>query len=169
MFSKERDMRGPVERWIVAQGMVFVFESCIGSGIADVVGGRFVPNHKPGHSIPFIKNTFAIELKLRDIAGVIRQAKCNRQDVEFSWAAMPQSLIGNFQSSTLQKFAKDGVGLLGVSENDVRIILGPQRGRPELWRTERVRRILWRRLRAKRKAVEHVERNQPSPLPLWRD
>ena len=111
----EFSLRVPVARWLISRGLAPVCEvdslhNC------DLVGIRW---DRPGH----ITEMVAVELKLTDIAGVLRQCAChiNRQVTE-TWAAMPA-----VSAKSQLKFANLGVGLLIVEGDRVVEMVAPQR------------------------------------------
>jgi hypothetical protein len=66
-----------------------------------------------------------VELKLFDVAGVIRQAKANRYVANLSYAAMPKERVIHMRPQTLDKFTALGIGLLSVDIWSVSEILAP--------------------------------------------
>jgi hypothetical protein len=131
-------LRPPVAQWLHSQGMNPVFEVMLG-GCCDVVGVRW--GVRVGKRIPAIIETHAVELKLHDVAGVIRQARWNRHGVTFSWAAMPSERFTKMRPGTLAQFEEWGIGLLEVGK-DVVVRVPASRGESS---GDHLAKKLWRR------------------------
>jgi len=119
----EKDMREPVFEWLKSKGYDVVCEFRLGHYV-DVIGCRFA--ERQGKKIPDLLYTVAVELKLSDVAGVVRQAHENRMYVHESWAAMPRERLDRMGDRTVKKFAYAGVGLLSVYNETVSVILPPK-------------------------------------------
>lgn len=112
-FTRERQMRKPVLNWLQHQGYLCTVESFTGHGYADIVARRF--GVRPAaRRIPPLLDVLIVELKLEDVAGVVRQARDNRQVCHQSYCAMPDSRLATMRPATLDKFCIAGVGLLLV-------------------------------------------------------
>lgn len=147
----EGTLRRPVVAWIIAAGMTPVFEVW-GCGRCDVVGVRFEP--RVGRRIPKIAELISVELKMHDIAGVLRQCENNRHHFRFSWAAMPIGRIVKMQQRTIDKFIRAGVGLLSVAGGRVGVVVKPQINEVSLTAMQR---NLWRRREEYQMALREVE------------
>ncbi len=138
--AKEAAMKGVVLDWLAKQGYsVPDGEMYVCGGYADIVAGRYGPRPAPGRKPPLL-STISIELKLHDVAGVIRQASNNRHGTDQAYAAMPIWRTMKMQPATIRKFRAAGVGLLAVSRNVVTEVVQPARGEgmcetlaPVLW------------------------------------
>lgn len=138
----ERDMRPAVDAWLLSEGMLqTLYESRIFHN-ADMVGVRFA--NRVGRAIPPLVAVRVVELKLSDIAGVLRQARRHREHPVFSYAAMPADRIERMRLDTLQRFAATGVGLLAVTGESVATVVSPQMSSTS-WGDVPAR--LWRRVR----------------------
>jgi hypothetical protein len=108
----EFEMRLPVARWLLSRGLSPVCEvQCLGN--CDLVGVRF--EEKPVRLVEMV----AVELKMRDIAGVIRQcsmhAACCVSEV---WAAM----LPDVAARNRTRFVNAGIGLLSVTKAGVDVL-----------------------------------------------
>lgn len=143
----ERELRKPVADWMRAQNLQPVVEM-VTSHIADMIGIEYA--ERVGRKRPEAIRVVSVELKLLDIAGVIRQASTNRLYTDASFAAMPVEIVERMLPKTIGKFRAAGVGLLAVDGDEVRVVIEPV---PELsmteyaFRTERIVKNHWRRLR----------------------
>lgn len=83
----------------------------------------------------------AVELKIRDIAEVLYQARTNRSAHE-SWAAMPAEKVYRMRKASVHSFVNEGIGLLSVDGDTVRVCVEPdfRAGAG----TDRLKRNLWR-------------------------
>ena len=140
-------MRPAVDAWLRERGCVPVHETHLRHR-CDVIGVQFA--NRVGRSIPDVVLAVAVELKLTDVAGVIRQAGENLHYVHESYAAMPAERCDVMRPATLQKFADWGVGLLAVSPEEVQVLIRSGRGS---WQN-RLQQKLWRRVRAADAAKE---------------
>jgi hypothetical protein len=113
MNITEKDLRPTVEAWLQEQGYYVAHEVML-SGYCDLTGCKWA--ERIGRRIPPMIEIMAVELKIRDIRGVLYQAKNNRWFVDYSYAAMPLQKCEKMNSSTLRLFKNIGVGLLGVSD-----------------------------------------------------
>ena len=144
----ERDMFPTVKRWLEWQGMHVLWESVIFSN-ADVVGVRFA--NQVGREVPRLLRVVVVELKIRDIAGVIRQSAHHREHPVESYAAMPDAIVCKMRKATVNRFRREGVGLLAVdpdaewTSSTVFTAVRPSIDPTTRWITVRAR--LWRRLR----------------------
>lgn len=143
MLCLEGKLREPVVRWLQAQQMTPVFEVYLMAGTCDIVGVQF--GQRVGRLIPPAVQICAVELKLHDVAGVLRQAISNRYYVTHSWAAMPAPRVAKMASRTIRKFIVAGVGLLSVDKS-VTVVVKPNPSQPDTcWFTNNLPRKLWRR------------------------
>ena len=137
----EREMRPPVERWLLANGYTVRHERQVCGGYADLIGVRWHP--RVGRLIPEIAEVIVVELKVRDVGGVLRQlagAMCVAHRV---WAAMPEPIVRSMRAGTLRRFREKGYGLLGVRENWVQIYVEACK-REERVIPDYIRRRMWR-------------------------
>ena len=146
---KERDMRPAVTDWLVRMGYRVGYELSPGrvGFYADVVGVLFAP--RIGRSIPDLLQVVAVELKLRDLPGVLAQARWNAQWAHASYAAMPAEFFKQKMTRARQRhldeFGDSGIGLLSVNvqSGDVRFVVSFGRNYPPYDRG-RERRYWWR-------------------------
>lgn len=110
----EKEMKQPVTQWLQERGFEVGYELLI-SGYADVIGFVFAPRR--GRKIPELSRAVVVELKLRDVKGVIRQARANKYQIGESWAAMPEDFCNNINRDYIDLFIQDGIGLLSVSDS----------------------------------------------------
>jgi len=125
-FRVERDMRQPTIEWLRGRGFVTTAERMI-YGYVDVVAARYGKRPSPGRKPPLLE-TIAVELKMSDVAGVIKQASDNRNAVDWSYCAMPASRIDKMRPATLERFREAGVGLLSLDADGVSVAIEPSRG-----------------------------------------
>lgn len=145
MPAREREMRPAVTAWLASSGHAVVYEVCVYACgyICDVVGARF--GERTGRAIPPVDSCIAVELKLSDVAEVIRQAKHNQEGAGKSYAAMPAAFADRMRPRTLDKFRNVGVGLLSVDveSGEVREVIEPAQGVGVI--SESLRKKMWRR------------------------
>lgn len=146
MFRKERDMRDPVKLYLQSRHFVPVVEFCLhGAGITDVVAGIYAP--RVGRRVPELLEVAAVELKLTDVGGVLKQAIRNRLCCDWSYIAMPSHRIEKMRQSTRDVIRESGVGVLSVDVHGVKEVICPARGGCFPRDCTRAR-TLWRRVRA---------------------
>jgi len=119
----EKDLRNPVIDWLAFRGMHAVHEAIFCNAYCDLIGFRFAP--RTNRRIPRLEWVVAVELKLARIGEVIRQAENNRQQVNASYAAMPDDRCQRMTRKSIRKFTSAGVGLLGVDGNTVLSYISP--------------------------------------------
>lgn len=141
LFKLEKEMRRPVIDWLASNGFCTAVEFLLCAGYCDLVAGRYAP--RLTRAVPELMETIAVELKLHNVAAVVRQAANNRGQCDWSYCAMPADRCKRMQRRTLDKFRREGVGLLSVGHT-VEIILDPERSAGA---RHRVRESLWRRVR----------------------
>ncbi len=122
-MCKEGKLRRPVIDWLCSLGMTPVFEVYLRHGTCDIVGVQW--GERFGRSVPAMLRIVAIELKVSDVAGVLRQAEANRPYIGESYAAMPKWRTQKMRQSTLQSFKDAGVGLISVTEESCRCLVMP--------------------------------------------
>jgi len=143
-FAKEFDMREPVKAYLMDRGFLPAVEFWLhGCGPTDIVAGSYAK--REGRKIPKLWEVVAIELKLSDFGGVLRQAKRNRNHCDWSYIAMPSERVDRLRDSSRQQIRLAGVGLLSVGE-DIREVIAPERGRGLSEGRNQVK-TLWRRVR----------------------
>ena len=116
---KEKELRPIVEAWLQGQGYYVAHEVMI-SGYVDLIGCKWY--ERIGRRIPSMLEITTVELKIRDISGVLYQARNNCYYADYSYAAMPLQKCESMRKNTLRKFRGKGVGLLGVNQS-VKIII----------------------------------------------
>tara|TARA_Y100000310_G_C20080301_1_gene533501 strand:- start:65 stop:511 length:447 start_codon:yes stop_codon:yes gene_type:complete len=137
----EKELRKPINNWLLENHLEDAHE-CLLSGYCDVLGFRFYP--RIGRRIPELETVIGIELKLKDIGGVLSQARNNQYFVNASYAAMPENICKRMRQSTKEKFRIDGIGLISVNIdlNKTKIII------PAIYKSNenihRKKRALWR-------------------------
>lgn len=125
-FRKESDMREPVKAWLMDRDFLPAVEFWLhGCGITDIVAGSYAK--REGRRIPKLWEVVAVELKLNDFAGVLRQAKTNRHHCDWSYVAMPVERIEKMRESTKAQLREAGIGLLSVGQA-VKEVLLPKQG-----------------------------------------
>lgn len=140
MIKVERDMRAPVIRYVEAMGFKVVCEMWFSDGICDIIAAKF--GDRPNRFIPPLESCIAIELKMTDIAGVLRQSIANQYKAIGSYAVMPKTVIDKMRVYSFDKFSKASVGLLSVDEEgEVVEVIRPTKGhktpdveRKKIWR-----------------------------------
>lgn len=142
-ITRESDMRPAIIDWLNARRCKVLHE-CVAMGNCDVVGVRFAERH--GRRIPPLENLITIELKMRDVAGVIRQAEKHVGVANGSFAAMPLERCQRMRDSTRERFWQAGVGLLAVDAWGARVIVLAAERCP-LQMRRRLQKAFWRRLR----------------------
>lgn len=146
----ERDMRPAVDAWLRARGMTdtlwesFLFQN------ADLVGVRFA--RREGLAIPPIDLVIVVELKMHDVAGVLRQCHKQRHYPAEVYAAMPRERVVIMRPATLSRFRTVGSGLLSVDGDEVQVMIEPIVSDVE-WGTYRPE-SLWRRVSQLRRNSE---------------
>lgn len=113
----EFDMRRPVCHWLLNRGLSPVLE-CASLGNCDIVGVRL--EGKPMRLLEVV----AVELKLTDVAGVMRQCDRHMQrGTTEVWAAMPIARANDVRI----RFVDTGIGLLGVGSDVCAVLVEPVR------------------------------------------
>ncbi|HKZ99051.1 MAG TPA: hypothetical protein VJ326_05635 [Thermoplasmata archaeon] len=109
-FRLERDLYGPVAAWLADAGFVVSGEIRVAGRRADLVGWRE-------------DGVAAVETKLADWRGALRQAIAYQVAADWSWVAMP--LPGAARAHRDRwRFDAEGVGLLAVdASGHVRTVL----------------------------------------------
>ncbi len=115
----ENDMRPAVIQWLNKAGYSDVHETSICSGWCDVIGAKW--DVRFGRARPNLIEFVCVELKMRDIKGVISQAYENHYECNLSYCAMPADFIERMRPQSRQKFINAGVGLLAVQGDKIRI------------------------------------------------
>jgi hypothetical protein len=114
----ENEMRSAIVKWLNRSGYYDAHE-CLVGGYCDVIGCQW--SERVGRKKPDLLEMICIELKLRDIKGVIAQAKGNHYHANLSYCAMPFDFCRKMQPKSRQKFIDAGIGLLSVFEDIVEI------------------------------------------------
>jgi len=136
---KEKDFQPAVEMWLKNLGYR-VARECMISGYCDLIGSKW--SERIGRKKPQLLETMAVELKVRDMVGVISQAKANHYQCTYSYAAMPLDFCNRMRPQSKNRFEDAGIGLIGVSERGLvkSIITGIRQDRKH---HEIIRRRLW--------------------------
>lgn len=144
---RERDMRPAVMEWLESQGHTPVCEVSVWTHTADIIAAKFA--ERIGRKVPPLESLIGVELKLSDIAGVLKQCKSLSRHVHQTYAAMPKKKVGAMIAKTLKKFVQSGIGLLSVGEVGVEVVIRPiveQVVRDD--RRDWMEKKLWRRIRS---------------------
>lgn len=148
-IKTEKEMRPIVEQWLKAHGYLVLHETLMGAGYCDLYGVIFYERRT--RAIPNVYNAIAIELKINNVADVIRQATKNRYFSELSYAAMPDWRCEKMTVKSRNNFRRNQIGLLSVNEFEVKEIIDPI---PWNWLDERMDikflRKIWRRTKDQR-------------------
>lgn len=137
----EKAMRPAVYHWLRERCDCVCIERYIKQAV-DMVGFSFGP--RDGRLIPDVSKVVAVELKLRDFAGVIRQAKINLRTCHESWAAMPFHVVAKMRPATVAKFVTSGVGLLSVDGDAVKVVVSACVQVNDYWSHPHTKRSAWR-------------------------
>ncbi len=153
----ERDMREAVHAWLSPDGNTeVIYEFMMTGGYADMVGILF--EKRTGRTIPPVVRATAVELKLTDVAGVIRQAWSHRHSVHASYAAMPKDRCRRMKPETVRRFLGAGIGLLSVG-SCVEVLVPP--GKPLMsLNTEQFRKRWWSRIARDKRLVGEVDKER---------
>lgn len=108
----ENDMRPHIVSWLTRNGYYDAHECMIG-GYCDVIGCKW--GERKGRKKPELLEMICIELKLRDISGVISQAIHNHYHCNLSYCAMPVDFCRRMRDQSVKRFIEAGVGLLAVN------------------------------------------------------
>lgn len=137
-------MRDPVNAYLLDRGFFPAVEFCLhGCGITDIVAGSYLA--REGRNVPKLWEVVAVELKLDDFAGVLRQAKTNKHHCDWSFIAMPAERIAKMKTATRDAIRLAGIGLLSVGDEVIEV-MAPERG-PGLAEHRNQVKTLWRRVR----------------------
>lgn len=115
----EFELRLPVARWLLSRGLSPIVEAgCLRN--CDLVGIQV--EEKPR---THISRVVAVELKLTDATGVLKQCvdlqQWGRKRVNEIWAAMPPVPA----HKNCVRFACHGIGMLAVDGEEVTVVSGP--------------------------------------------
>ena len=110
----EKELKPKIVKWLNDNGYEAAHE-CYNFNNCDVIGFEFYKQQK--REIPDIKRIVAIELKVRDILGVLLQCRTHRHNATTVYAAMPESFCKTMTLKSKLKFFEQGIGLLSVGEN----------------------------------------------------
>ncbi len=131
-------MRPSAARWLKTQGYLPICEMYLWH-TCDFVGARF--GQRVGRAIPALEKVVAVELKLTDTSGVLRQCLKNAGMVSQSYAMMPCYQVSKMTRRSLDQFDASGIGLLSVGESVEMVIEARETGN-RWWKNPR---HLWRR------------------------
>ena len=125
----EKQIRPLVTAWLQGKGYYVAHEVML-YGFCDLVGCKWAP--RKGVRIPDMLEIMSVELKINDISGAIYQAVRNRFIVNYSYIAMPLSRCLKMRDSTLGRFERERIGLIGVDERyGVKVFIGGERNNIE--------------------------------------
>lgn len=79
---------------------------------------------------PLYAELVAIELKLTNFKEALAQAKRYREYSHFSYVALPDYSINKLSQSNIDDFGNNGVGLISVSTDKIKIIVKPIKNIP---------------------------------------
>ena len=116
----EKKLRPSVEAWLHKQGLYVAHEVML-CNYCDLIGCKWA--ERVGRRIPAMTEIVAVELKIKDILGVIDQAKTNCTVADFSYAAMPFQLCHSMREVSLKRFENAGIGLIAVSQSVATVII----------------------------------------------
>ncbi len=149
-LKTEKNLRPIAETWLRGGGYYVAHEVML-SGYCDLTGCKWAK--RIGRRIPSMLEIVAVELKIKDISGVLRQARVNCYYADFSYAAMPLKKCKSMRTATLQRFEKEGIGLLGICQN-VKVIIKARKN--DIKHNPNICRRLWNfKLRHAKKPLEH--------------
>lgn len=142
---REFDLRQPICEYLLERDYFPAVEFWLHNAITDIVAGSY--ELRVGRSIPRLRRTVAVELKLERVGEVLEQAKANASRCDWSYAAMPTRRIERMRASTFERFKQLGVGLLQVGEDGTtREVIRPVH-QGSLSNDSREAKQLWRRVR----------------------
>jgi len=133
MQARESDLVGPVRLFLESRGYAVLGEIPAGGRRADLVG--------VGDSI------VAVELKLRDWRGALRQAMAYQLGAEYAWVAMPLAAAAGALRYR-DRFEREGIGLLGVMGRESRPLIEPRPSPRMLPPLQDTTRTAWTAVRA---------------------
>ena len=113
----ENEMRPAIVNWLNRNGYYDAHECCVQAVgyYCDVIGCLWADRF--GRRKPELLELVCVELKMRDIKGVIRQAEGNHYQCNMSFCAMPAAFILKMRPQSRQQFIDAGVGLIAVGGN----------------------------------------------------
>ncbi len=135
----EKQLRPIVEVWMSRNGY-YVAHECLIGGYCDMIGCRW--SERISRARPELSETMAVELKIKDIKGVISQAKGNHYHCTYSYAAMPYDFCLKMQLKSIDEFKQAGVGLLGVGPMAVTYLIASER--KDRKHSDPIKNRLWR-------------------------
>jgi hypothetical protein len=112
----EFTMRRPAARWLLSRGYSPVLE-CQSLRNCDLVGVKFEQ-----HPIRLVE-MISLELKRKDVAGVLSQCRSHLHFATETWAGLPLA-IGRRNA---EKFASIGIGVLGFDGDAVCVVVSAAR------------------------------------------
>jgi hypothetical protein len=119
----ETEMTPAVTEWLKTQGYFVAYERMICGGFCDVVGVKW--EHRTSHRKPELHELVCVELKLKKIAEVLRQAKTNLYECHLSYCAMPTDFVDRMRPKSTHTFEELGIGLLSVDGDTVTEVITP--------------------------------------------
>ena len=143
----ERDLKDPVARWLVQRGFQVTCEFRVANAYCDLYAVRFAP--REGRRIPDAQYGIAVELKVADIGGVLKQASRNKWEASQSYAVMPAGICDRMKPTTRRLFVAEGAGLLRVDGDEVRLLVQPTFAYGKI--NAKLSRKLWRRVQRDRR------------------
>lgn len=119
---KEFALREPVCQWLVDNQYWPELELRRAGYICDIFGAKFGPRPGPKR-VPPIIDVMAVELKLEDMAGVLRQCKRHATYCERVYAAIPAARYQRLREATKHQFVNAGIGILTVDGVHVEVAI----------------------------------------------
>lgn len=116
----EKQLRPIVETFLQDTWGLYVAHEVMLCGYCDIIGCRWA--ERVGRRKPKMLQIVAVELKIKDIVGVLSQAKGNCHVADYSYAAMPLDFYCRMRKTSVQKFRDAGVGLIGVTDTAAMVI-----------------------------------------------
>lgn len=108
----------------------FLDESFVEKELRRLIKDKFVQEVQPdvfqklNGWCPLHKKIVAVELKIARISEVISQAQCNLEFADESYVGLPYDNAKHlFKSREIRQLAKKGVGIIGIREDGIRVLL----------------------------------------------
>lgn len=143
MGIKEFDLRKPVIEFFERKGYICLVECYLCGGFCDIVALKYF--ERVGRKIPDIKFLLAVELKISNIASVVRQAEKNIYRSNASFIAIPKERFMKLRESSLNRIKNLGLGVITIDGNSVKVKVLPKASKPKL--TKRLKKKLWSRVK----------------------
>lgn len=151
LFRYEHEMCEPVIMWLRGQGFVCTRELlCRWFNPMDIAAGLWEP--RISRRIPRLIESVAVELKLSNVAAVLRQATRNQSSVDRSFAALPADRCERIGAEARSRFSALGIGILSVERHAVIEVLPARRSAEGTH--PRIAKNLWRKCYKEAKQVK---------------